>query len=345
MNDLDFEFEPSAWELTIETLKSGDSLSASRFLTLLEGEDDAQAEIALDELSQRRITLDICDLPQLSCDGEAAQRLNMEKQLVQLADMRKGLDENDPLRLYLEELASIPVAGDPELLAAQILQGSEAAVSKLVGLQLSRVVDLSREYVGRGVLLLDLIQEGSLGLWQGLQQYSGGDIDDYCTWWIRQFMAGAVTMQARSAGVGQKLRRAMEDYRDTDHRLLAELGRNPTLEELAQALHMTPQQTMIVAETLDNAQLLQRAKAPQAPQQEQEDDQAVEDTAYFQMRQRIEELLSVLPAQDAELLTLRYGLEGGLPMKPQQVAVKLGISAEEVTAREAAALAKLRQEQ
>ena len=345
MNDLDFEFEPSAWELTLETLKSGDSLSASRFVTLLEGEDDAQAEIALDELAQRRITLDIRDLPQLSCDGETAQRLNMEKQLVQLADMRKGLDENDPLGLYLEELASIPVAGDPALLAEQIAQGSEAAVSKLVDMQLSRVVDLSREYVGHGVLLLDLIQEGSLGLWQGLQQYSGGDIDDYCTWWIRQFMAGAVTMQARSAGVGQKLCRAMEDYRDTDHRLLAELGRNPTLEELAQALHMTPQQTMIVAETLDNAQLLQRAKAPQAPQQEQEDDQAVEDTAYFQMRQRIEELLSVLPAQDAELLTLRYGLEGGLPMKPQQVAVKLGISAEEVTAREAAALAKLRQEQ
>ena len=76
---------------------------------------------------------------------------------------------------------------------------------------------------------------------------------------------------------------------------------------------------------------------------QEEDDQAVEDTAYFQMRQRIAELLADLPKEDAQLLTLRYGLEGGVPMKPQQVAVRMGISADEVTAREAAALAKLRE--
>ena len=207
------------------------------------------------------------------------------------------------------------------------------------------MIEEAREFTGRGVLLLDLIQEGSLGLWQGLQCYTEGDVDAYCARWIRQAMAAAVTMQARAAGVGQKLRKAMEDYRDVDQKLLTELGRNPTLEELAEALHMTPQQTLAVAETLENAQLLQRAQAPRETQEEDpEENQAVEDTAYFQMRQRIAELLSVLPEEDAKLLTMRYGLEGGLPMKPQQVALRLGITAEEVTAREAAALAQLRRE-
>ena len=109
------------------------------------------------------------------------------------------------------------------------------------------------------------------------------------------------------------------------------------------ALHMTPQEAMTVSETLESAQMLQRAKAPEEtkPMQE-EDDQAVEDTAYFQMRQRIADLLADLPKEEADLLTMRYGLEGGVPMKPQQVALRLGISVDEVTAKEAAALAKLR---
>ena len=152
-------------------------------------------------------------------------------------------------------------------------------------------------------------------------------------------------MQAKAAGIGEKMHRAMEDYRDVDQKLLAELGRNPSVEEIAEAMHMTPQQVLAVAETLENAQMLQRAKAPEEEQNSpQEENVAVEDTAYFQMRQRIEELLSALSEDDAKLLSLRYGLEGSVPMKPQQVALKLGITPEEVAAREAAALSKLRQE-
>ena len=93
---------------------------------------------------------------------------------------------------------------------------------------------------------------------------------------------------------------------------------------------------------LENAKLLRRVKAPTQEALPQEEDQAVEDTAYFQMRQRIQGLLSALSEEDAKLLTLRYGLEGGIPMKPEQVARQLGITAQEVAAREAAALSKLR---
>lgn len=336
--------EPSAWELTVEKLKDGDRLPATRFLTLMEGAGDEETDAAFCELIHKHVSLEISGLPKFIAEGDNGKRLAFEQQLAKADDMRPGLEETDPLRLYLEELAAIPAAGDIHLLAEKLAEGDRSHVVAMVDLLLHRVVTLAKEFVGHGVLLLDLIQEGSLGLWQALQSYTGGNVESYCDWYVRQYMVFAVIVQARDSGLGQKMRQAMEDYRDIDQKLLVELGRNPTLEEIADALHMTPQETQVIAETLENAQMLQRAKAPQeTATMPEEDDQAVEDTAYFQMRQRIAELLSSLTAEDAQLLTLRYGLEGGIPMKPQQVAAKMGITADEVTAREAAALMKLRE--
>ena len=343
MNELEFTFEKAPWETELEKLVPGESISAVRFLDLLETADETETENALEFLAQRRITLDVKTLPKFGAVGITAQRLQLEEKLVQTGNLPAGLEENDPLRLYLEEIAQIPAAGDVAVLAQQYAQGDENAVPMLVNLMLSKVVDTAKSYMGRGVYLLDLIQEASLGLWQGIQDYTGGDFESHCMWWINQFLAGAVTLQARSAGIGHKLRQAAEDYRAVDEKLLSELGRNPTLEEIAQALHMSLEETAAVAEMLENAKLMRLAHKPEQEQLPEEEDQAVEDTAYFQMRQRIQELLSGLSEEDAKLLSLRYGLEGGLPMKPEQVAAHLGITAEEVINREAAALSKLRQ--
>jgi len=148
---------------------------------------------------------------------------------------------------------------------------------------------------------------------------------------------------AREKGVGQKLRQAVEDYRAVDEQLLSELGRNPTLEEIAQRLHMTVDAAAEVAKTMEAARTLAMAKQPQEQEPTSEDEQAVEDTAYFQMRQRIADLLADLDETDAQLLTLRFGLEGGKPLSPEEVGKKLGLTPEEAVAREAAALSKLRQ--
>lgn len=344
MTDLDIVFEESAWEKALEGVKPGDSFCAAQLLTLLEGEDEAQVEDAVQALADRDIRLDISSLPPAPGTGAAAQRLLQEQKLVQQGKLPEGLEENDPLRLYLEEVAATPVAGDPQLLAQQLAEGDRSVVDKLLNLMLSRVITAAQGYVGKGVLLSDLIQEASLGLWQSLQSYDGGDFETHCDRWIHHYLASAVMLQARENGVGQKLRQALEDYRGVDERLLSELGRNPTLEEMAQALHMSQEETAVIAEMLENARSLQRAKAPEPEQLPQEEDQAVEDTAYFQMRQRIADLLSGLSPEDARLLTLRYGLEGGLPMKPGQVAAQLGMTEQEVNAREAAALSQLRQQ-
>ena len=157
-------------------------------------------------------------------------------------------------------------------------------------------------------------------------------------------MAKAVLLQARDSGVGQKMRAAMEDYRAVDERLLGELGRNATLEEIAMEMHITAEEAAVVKKTLDNARIVAQAKKPEETEEEEkeEDSQAVEDTAYFQMRQRIADLLSGLGDQDRQLLTLRFGLEGGKPLSPEETGRRLGLTPEEVVAREGAALAKLR---
>lgn len=344
MNEMEFVLDPAPWESALESFENGSTMTAARFLTLLEEETEETAREALLDLEDKEITLDISDLPGIRPEGQAGERLLFEEKLAKGDRWVEQLEETDSLRLCLEEIAMIPAAGDVRILAENLAKGDESARQPLVALLMSRVVELAKDYVGRGVLLLDLIQNGNLGLLVGLDRYASGDIEEYCEWWIRQYMAGCAVLQAKADGIGQKLRSAMEDYRDVDQKLLTELGRNPTVEEMAEALHMTPQQTVAVAEMLENAQLLQRAKAPEeAPEAPEEEDLAVEDTAYFQTRQRIADLLAGLPEEDAKLLTLRYGLEGGVPMKPQQVAIRLGLTADEVNAREAAALMKLRQ--
>jgi len=337
---LDITFEESP----LDALADGDVLSAVRFLALTEGMDEEQIRQLLEEMEQRHITLNIEELPVADAEGETALRLRRELELVRKNLLMTALEENDPLRLYLEELARIPAAGDPQLLAEALLDGREDVSERLVNLLLHRVVDLAQEHTDRGVLLLDLIQEGSLGLWQGILAYSGGDITAHCDWWIRQHLAKAVTEQARSGGIGQKLRQGLRDYVDVDQRLLGELGRSPTPEEIAEAMHVPVADVAVYAEMLTAARRRQQLQVPEEAEQEEEADQSVENTAYFQSRQRILELLSVLDEQQKQLLTLRYGLEGGLPMDPAQVGSRLGLTAEEVVKLEAAALAKLRQE-
>ena len=351
MIDLDYSFEKTPWEQFAGQLEDNDTVSASYILTLLEGESEDTVEEAFQTMEELTAELDISDLPNAVYTGEAGLRLRREAELVKKGIRFEELEPSDPLRLYLEELADIPVCGDVQLLASELAKANrtggenESLRMGLVNLSLSRVVELAEGYTGRGVLLLDLIQEGSIGLWRSTETFvgQGSDYEHTRDWWIRFYMAKAIIQQARSNGVGQKMRTALEDYRAVDERLLSDLGRNPTLEEIALELHMSVEEAAVVKNMLDNARLLAQAKQPAEPEEEKEEDsQAVEDTAYFQMRQRISDLLSDLDEQDVKLLTLRFGLEGGKPLSPEEAGRQLGLTPEEVVAREGAALAKLR---
>lgn len=344
MIDMDISFGDSPWEAWMDRKRYGDSLSAAQLLTFLEEETEEGVEEAFAALEDRGLKLDVTTLPSRQFVGQAALRLRQEEQMAKENMALQDLGPNDPLRLYLEEIASLPPVEETEELLRKAADGDEKAQEILTGAGLRRVAEIAKEFTGYGVLLMDLIQEGSMGLWKVVSGFSGGDYPSLRDDAIRQAMARAVTLQARESGVGRKMRQALEDYRAVDQRLLAELGRNPTLEEIAQELHMTPEDAATVKRNLDDARILAQATAPKEEAEPEEEDQAVEDTAYFQMRQRITELLSVLPEEDARLLSLRFGLDKELPLSPEDTGKRMGLTPQEVVAREAAALARLRTE-
>ena len=138
MSDMEFTFEDSG--AFFADIPNGTVISAARFLTLMEGETEDAVEDALLELENRSIMLDISDLPKAAGTGEAAVRLRREAELVKNGTLLTALEENDPLRLYLEEIARIPAAGDPVLLAQQSLEGDVNARNMLVNVSLHRVI-------------------------------------------------------------------------------------------------------------------------------------------------------------------------------------------------------------
>ena len=319
-----------------------DTVSAARLLTVTDGLGDEALEEVFLRLEEENIPIDLSDLPLSGASGEAARRLREEEQLVRSGKLLAGLEENDPLGVYLRELASIPACGDPELLALELLEGRDVA-NRLVDLSLGRVVELAQEYTGRGVLLLDLIQEGSLGLWNGILRFTGGSFEAFRDGCIRRYMAQAVIRQARASGLGQKMRQAVEDYRMVDERLLSELGRNPTLDEIAEAMHMTIPEIEAVRKFLDNARLVGKAHETREPEEETpEDTQAVEDTAYYQTRERVDSLVSGISELEQKVVTMRYGLDGKAPQTAQEVGRRLNLTVTEVVELETAALAKMR---
>ncbi len=340
---IDISFDNAPWETELNALGVGETLSAAHFLTLMESEDELSMENALSILDEKEILLDISDLPKLSLSGPGALRLRQEAEARDIQGMLKGLPETDPLRIYLQELPAPSGDADPQKLAERFLNGEHHLAEALVTLCLPLVLELSMDYTGCGVLMLDLIGEGSLGLWQGILQYPGGDFMAFAERVIRRSLSKAVCLQARSSGVGQKLREDMADYIDADQRLLIELGRNPTPEEIAESLHLSPETGVALSKMVSAARQRQKVEASrEEPELTIEDQQAVEDTAYFQMRQRIMELMSHLSSQDAKLLSLRFGLEGTKPLSPLETGEILGLTADEVLRREAQALSLLR---
>ena len=341
----DFVFEQAPWEAYLRSCKNGSVISGWDLISMLEDEEDDAVEDAFSILTVKKLQLDLSGLPQMSAGSNTAQRLQQEREYVTGGLKTALMEETDPLRLYLEEIAAAPACGDEKLLAEQLSSGDQRAAQRLTELGLSRVVEIAAEYAGQAVLLLDLIQEGNIGLWEAISGYRGGDYAAQRDEAIRSSVLKAIVLQARSNGISQKMKKALQDYRAADQHLLTKLGRNPGLEEIAQEMHISLEQAQTIEKTMADILLLQKAEKLAAPKEETaEDELPVEDTAYFQMRQRISEMMSVLDEQEARILTMRFGLEKGLPMSAEEVAKALGITTAAVTACETAALSKLRAE-
>ncbi len=344
--DYDFSFGDNPWELTLQALKSGSTLSAAGLLTLLEGQSEETVDDVLYELEQRHIRLNPEDITFSENSGAAAERLQLEQKFTCREDILRQLPDSDPLAVYLKELSSLSGDYDISACAADCAAGKESAQQQVTAAMLPSVVTQALSLTGKGVLLLDLIQEGSLGLWQGILCYTHRDLKSHCQWWIAQYQAKAIFLQARANGTGGKLRDALEAYQKADRALLTKLGRNPLPEEIADYMGISFENCQFLEKLLADARL-QQQRTPQSQPEEnpQEEEQSVEHTAYFQSRQRIADLLSGLSSQDADLLRLRYGLEGGQPLTPYETGLQLGLTAQQVIQRETAVLQQLRQQE
>lgn len=317
-----------------------DIVTFGRFAQLAAGLDGDETDELLQRLEGSGAVFDLSDMPKPGAVGQAALRLREEQELVeQGADLRTRLPKEDSLRIYLEETAALPDLTEGQRKAAM------ADPSLLVNLGMKLSVRIARDYVGYGVLLQDLIQEGNVGMWQLLTDYPGGEPEQVLEHCIRQAMICTIFSQALASGLSERLRRAVEDYRSADERLLMELGRNPTPEEMAEHLHLSVEEVEAVRRTLENARMVDKAHIQPEPEEaDAEEEQAVEDTAYYRTRETVNDLMSGLTELETELLNLRYGLNGKPPLSLQETARRLNLTTTQVTETERNALEKMRRQ-
>lgn len=341
--ELDLVWERPAWEEALADLRAGDVIPAEEFLALLGQASDQEAEEAALALEVRGVSLDVSHLPAAWGPATAADRLAWEAELVQAGAIPGGLEGSDPLALYWRELAALSPCTDAQarVLGRQARAGDAQAQRALAQGLLFLVAEEARAFAGRGVLLLDLMQEAALSLWQAVLDLDEESGLDWARRRVRQAMARTVTLQWKASGDGGRLLQALRAYQQADRQLLKELGRNPTRQELAAALQIT------VSEVESLAKLLREAAASQrrVSREEPAEDKPVEETAAFQLHSQVTALLDRLEPMDRQVITLRFGLEGKRPCTPEEAARRLGCSVAEVLKRETEALALLRTQQ
>ena len=259
---------------------------------------------------------------------------------------------SDPVRMYLREIGRISLlSADEEVnLAQRIEKGSIAAKKKLTESNLRLVVSIAKRYVGRGLTLLDLIQEGNQGLIRAVEKYDwrrGYKFSTYATWWIRQAITRAIADQARTIRVPVHMVETINKLMRTSRKLMQELGRDPTPEEIGKAMEITPTKVREIFK------ISQGTTSLEAPIGDEEDsllgdfiaDTAPSpyDTASKQLlKDNIREVLETLSPREAKVLVYRFGLEGGRPMTLEEVGQKFGVTRERIRQIEAKALRKLK---
>ncbi len=330
--DLELEWEEPGWQRMMDSLPRGSVIPAERFFAMLGSVDEEGALEAALTLTARGVGLDVSRLPQ-GGPGAAAERLAREAELARRGALPGALDSGDPLRLYWQELETLPRLDNPE---AQELVHGGAGPNRLTEGLLWLVAQEALDFAGQGVLLLDLMQEGAMGLLQAMED-PGPDPVERGRWHVRQAMARAVALQYLSTGEAQRLVAAMRAYQQADRRLLERLGRNPGPEELAQELGKPVTEVLALGNMLRDA-----AAAPKESREPAQEAEKVEDTAYFQLRTRVEELLSSLEEVDRALLKGRFGLDGRPPMSLEEAARSLGLDPGEAAERERRAMSALR---
>jgi len=268
-------------------------------------------------------------------------------------DILKGVNIDDPVRMYLKEIGKVPLlsANEEVELAKRMEAGDEEAKKQLAEANLRLVVSIAKRYVGRGMLFLDLIQEGNLGLIKAVEKFDytkGFKFSTYVTWWIRQAITRAIADQARTIRIPVHMVETINKLIRIKRQLLQELGRDPTPEEIALEMEMDPDK---VREIL---KIAQEPVSLETPIGEEEDShlgdfipddevQAPSDVATFTLlREQLSNVLHTLTDREQKVLRLRFGLDDGRARTLEEVGKEFDVTRERIRQIEAKALRKLR---
>ena len=268
-------------------------------------------------------------------------------------DLLEGIGTEDPVRMYLKEIGTVPLlSADEELrLAKRKAEGDESAKERLIEANLRLVVSIAKRYTGRGMSFLDLVQEGNLGLIKGVEKFDytkGYKLSTYATWWIRQSVTRALADQARTIRVPVHMVETINKMSKMQRKLTLELGYEPSVTELAEALDMSEDKVM---------EIMQIAREPaslETPIGEEDDsnlgDFVADSNAVtpegnvesVMLREHIDALLGDLKERERQVIVLRFGLEDGHPRTLEEVGKEFNVTRERIRQIEAKALRKLR---
>jgi RNA polymerase primary sigma factor len=287
---------------------------------------------------------------ELESDEKAKEKLERE---IEILSKLSGAESTDPVRQYLREIGKVPllVAEEEVELAKRFEKGSRYAKDKLTESNLRLVVSIAKKYIGRGLSLLDLIQEGNQGLIRAVEKYDwrrGYKFSTYATWWIRQAITRAIADQARTIRIPVHMVETINKLYRISRRLMQELGREPTPEEIAEQAEIDPDR---VREIFKIAQEVSSLEAPVGEDQESflgdfipdESQLSPVDAASKQLlKDHLDEVLATLSDREARVLKLRFGLEGNKQMTLEEVGRVFGVTRERIRQIEAKALRKLK---
>ena len=264
-----------------------------------------------------------------------------------------GISIDDPVRMYLREIGKIPLLTfEEELeLAKQVIEGSEEAKQKLAESNLRLVVSIAKKYVGRGMLFLDLIQEGNMGLIKAVEKFDyqkGYKFSTYATWWIRQAITRAIADQARTIRIPVHMVETINKLIRTSRHLLQQLGREPSPEEIAKEMEISVEKVMEIQKIAQDPVSLETPIGEEDDSHlgdfiQDEDSPAPQDSAaYTLLKEQLEEVMNTLTPREAKVLKLRFGLEDGRARTLEEVGREFMVTRERIRQIEAKALRKLR---
>ena len=339
------DFSTILQKLENMAMANNNSISSLDVMTIIE-EHDGDPDMVdkfFDELEAKGIAISADSI----VEDDAIREMNLDAGVADAAGM------DDPVRMYLKEIGKVPLltAEQEQELAQRMLEGDEEAKSELIEANLRLVVSIAKRYLGRGMQFLDLIQEGNLGLIKAVDKFDhskGFKFSTYATWWIRQAITRAIADQARTIRIPVHMVETINRLVREQRALIQELGREPTVEEIAERMGMT------VEKVREIQKISQEPVSLEKPIGEEEDshlgdfipdDDAMspaDQVAYTLLKEQLFDAMKGLTAREEKVLRLRFGLDDGRQRTLEEVGKEFNVTRERIRQIEAKALRKLR---